>query len=311
MRTVARAFEGNTREWKSSPKRELPNPAAADALSCRRSSPEGQRPAPGGGTPAGRLEASRPRGELTRLQSHPQHHLAPVVEGEEAANQEALRLFVAIGEEPVSEVILLLPTLSTRRRSSLPVLHCRPLLPPLLTATVPDNGAKGAAPSAPISGPASSHVMWGRGQAASGAADRERKWGVFARACAICCRGAVGERCSLGGDRAVLRQAVQVRLRRAAEWWRAGMGWAGSLFEYVGGVVAAPACFRVVGAYSSPGRVSWAPAWGWAGGEREGRVGGIRCRFPEEVWIWRRAAEPRAALLTGLLLKRAALSARC
>lgn len=46
-----------------------------------------------------------------RLQSHPQHHLAPVVEGEEAANQEALRLFVAIGEEPVSEVILLLPTL--------------------------------------------------------------------------------------------------------------------------------------------------------------------------------------------------------
>lgn len=89
------------------------------------------------------------------------------------------------------------------------------------------------------------------------------------------------------------------------------MGRAGSLFEYVGGVVAAPACFRVVGAYSLPGRVSWAPAWGWAGGEREGRVGGIRCRFPEEVWVWRRAAEPRAALLTGLLLKRAALSARC
>lgn len=53
MRTVARAFEGNTREWKSSPKRELPNPAAAEALSCRRSSPEGQRPAPGGGDPRG------------------------------------------------------------------------------------------------------------------------------------------------------------------------------------------------------------------------------------------------------------------
>lgn len=35
-----------------------------------------------------------------RLQAHPQHQLAAVVEGEEAAHQEALRLLLAVGEQP-------------------------------------------------------------------------------------------------------------------------------------------------------------------------------------------------------------------
>lgn len=69
--------------------------------------------------PPGAPERCRARGRgeaLTRVQGHPQHQLAPVVEGEEAAGQEALRLLVAVREEPVAEVVaailLLLPPLS-------------------------------------------------------------------------------------------------------------------------------------------------------------------------------------------------------
>lgn len=66
---------------------------------------------------------------LTRFQGHPQHQLAPVVEGEEAADQEALRFLVPVREKPVAEVILLpspLFLLVRRRRGRLLLLHGRP-----------------------------------------------------------------------------------------------------------------------------------------------------------------------------------------
>lgn len=72
------------------------------------------------------------RGALTRFQGQPQHQLALVVEGEEAADQEALRLLIPVREEPVAEIILLLlrPFLLCRwRRIRLPLPHVRPCGP--------------------------------------------------------------------------------------------------------------------------------------------------------------------------------------
>lgn len=87
------------------------------------------------GPPGPSLGPLTPGEALTRFQGHPQHQLAPVVEGEEAADQEALRFLVPLRKEPVAEVILLaspLFLLVRRRRGGLPLLHGRPR--PLLLA---------------------------------------------------------------------------------------------------------------------------------------------------------------------------------
>lgn len=180
------------------------------------------------GPPGPSLGPLTPGEALTRFQGHPQHQLAPVVEGEEAADQEALRFLVPLREEPVAEVILLaspLFLLVRRRRGGLPPLHGRPR--PLLLAAPAGHRprrrdeAEGARKD---QSPGRLPALWGGGGVArqrGGARSETRR---AADACALCprrspsCRrrrGAAGPRgpcpCRVAGPRCILGGGLAAR----------------------------------------------------------------------------------------------------